>query len=169
MINSHQQPARIKSRNSLLKLSEAKEMSAPTHRRPRQDRLCWSFSSALSPFLWFMARFGWWSSTASSQPTLDSYLQTYPNLCRSPTLNWASLKKNLRERFLLWTSVHGQMEEYFHWKGALALQLCGFVQSSTDELLFVSPLECRALPGKFTSPATLWSALKNESFHSKRF
>lgn len=55
MIHSDWQPARIKSRNSLLKLSEAKEIFAPTHRRARRDGLRWYFSSALSPFLWFTA------------------------------------------------------------------------------------------------------------------
>lgn len=96
MIHSDWQPARIKSRNSLLKLSEAKEIFAPTdcvHTFPQLSHHSSDSRHVKHGFL------------LVHKPTLNSHSQTYPNLCRSPTLNRASLKKNLRCRFFFFMNL----------------------------------------------------------------
>lgn len=170
MIHSDWQPARIKSRNSLLKLSEAKEIFAPTDCVDTFPQLSHHSSDSRHVKHGFLL---------VHKPTLNSHSQTYPNLCRSPTLNRASPKKNLRCRFFFfyeplfvvkWKNIFiGRV----HWRSSY-VGLYKAPQTSCS--LFPhcnSPVpaqaECRALPGKFTSPSTLWSVLKNESFHSKRF
>lgn len=103
VIYSDGRPTRIKSMNSLVKLSPAKEIYARSRRQGGEDKLCWSLSSVLSVTNCLVHSIFWQIINSGlppvHKPTLHRHSQSCPNPCGSQTPNQASFNKNFKCRF----------------------------------------------------------------------
>lgn len=144
VICSDGRPTRIKSMNSLVKLSPAKEIYARSRRQGGEDKLCWSLSSVLSvtnclihSIFWLIINGG---LPPAHKPTLHRHSKSRPNPCGSQTPNQASFNKNFKCRFFmnhyLW--LNRRPFSLKGWAGSPALWFA--IKNSTRTPLCFSPI-----------------------------
>lgn len=134
VICSDGQSAIIKSTNSLVKLSPAKQIYARSHSSHREGGqiVLIPFSHQFSHSWHFLADRQPWRPASST-----NFTQRFTEPCRSQSPNQASFSKNLKCRFFMnycsWSNRRPfSLEE--------ALQLCGLYKEQQQNSSFVFPL-----------------------------